>query len=94
MRWVFCINFRGLYLASEGTPRDAVFAARIFERGRTRQSDKNRGSIIRVTGPLILRGGMTLAELLEEDSDTLGEEHLSELVSFLDKSTDGFCEYG
>ena len=52
MRWVFCINFRGLYLASEDTSRDAVFAALIFEKGRTRQSDKNRGSIIRVTGPL------------------------------------------
>ena len=54
MRWVFCINFRGLYLASEDTSRDAVFAALIFEKGRTRQSDKNRGSIIRVTGPLTL----------------------------------------
>ena len=49
MRWVFCINFRGLYLASEDTSRDAVFAARIFETGRTGQSDKNRGSIFRVT---------------------------------------------
>ena len=54
MRWVFCINFRGLYLASEDTSRDAVFAALIYGRGRTKRSNKNRGSIIRVTSPLKL----------------------------------------
>ena len=45
MRWVFCINFRELYLASEDTSRDAVFAALIFERGRTRQSDERKGQL-------------------------------------------------
>ena len=53
MRGVFCINFRGLYLALEGTLRDAVFAASISELKRTKQRSKNRGSIIRVIGPLI-----------------------------------------
>ena len=69
MRWVFCINFRGLYLASEDTSRDAVFAALIFERGRTRQSDKNRGSIIRVTGPLTTVHGSHGHETCESTSE-------------------------
>ena len=51
---MFYINFRELYLASRDISREAVFATPNFGSERKRQSDKNRRTIIRSTGPVQL----------------------------------------